>query len=80
MDIPSRFGWVIILFWKAFKYGDDLKFLGYVGTNPEPLCLELQFRAIFYLCKLFNLLNNTRKAGGLVCLQNLLVNGVLSIA
>jgi hypothetical protein len=40
MDIPTRFIWIIILFDGAFKYGDDAKLSGYVGTNAEPLYSE----------------------------------------
>jgi hypothetical protein len=40
MDIPTSLIWIIILFQEAFKYGDGVKFLGYVGTNAEPLCVE----------------------------------------
>jgi hypothetical protein len=25
---------------QAFKYGDGKKFLGYLGTNAEPLCVD----------------------------------------
>jgi hypothetical protein len=30
---------IIILFDEAFKYDDDTIFLGYIGTNAEPLCV-----------------------------------------
>jgi hypothetical protein len=33
----SFFVWIIILRDEAFEYGDGAKFLGYVGTNTEPL-------------------------------------------
>jgi hypothetical protein len=33
MDIRTSFISIIILFDGAFKYGDDEKFVGYVGTN-----------------------------------------------
>jgi hypothetical protein len=39
MNIPKSFIW-IILFDKAFKYGDSATFRGYVGINVEPLCVE----------------------------------------
>jgi hypothetical protein len=32
----------IIFFDEAFKYGDGAKVWGYVGTNAEPLCVELR--------------------------------------
>jgi hypothetical protein len=38
MDIPRTFIWIIILFHEVFKFGDGVKFLGYAGTNAEPLC------------------------------------------
>jgi hypothetical protein len=39
MDIPTSFIW-IILFDVAFKCGVGIKFLFYVATNAEPLCVE----------------------------------------
>jgi hypothetical protein len=39
MDIPTSFIW-IILFDTVFKYDNGAKFLGYVGINTEPLCVE----------------------------------------
>jgi hypothetical protein len=41
MDIPKSFISIIILFHEAFKYGDGVKFWGYVGINIEPLSVEL---------------------------------------
>jgi hypothetical protein len=32
---------MVILFDEAFKYGDDAKFVDYVGTNAKPVCIEL---------------------------------------
>jgi hypothetical protein len=37
MDIPTSFILIVILFDFAFEYGDGVNFLGYVGTNTEPL-------------------------------------------
>jgi hypothetical protein len=39
MDIPASFIWIIILFDKAFNYGDVAKFWGYVGTSAESMCV-----------------------------------------
>jgi hypothetical protein len=38
MDMPTSSIWIIILFDKASKYGDGVKFWVYVGTNTETLC------------------------------------------
>jgi hypothetical protein len=34
----------------VFKYGDGVKFLGYVGINAEPLCVEF---CNFVQCHIF---------------------------
>jgi hypothetical protein len=41
MNTPTSFIWIINLFDKAFKYGGGVKCWGYVGTNAEPLCVQL---------------------------------------
>jgi hypothetical protein len=41
MDISTNFIWIIIFFGGAFQYGDGAIFWRYVGTNAEPLRLEL---------------------------------------
>jgi hypothetical protein len=48
------FIWLVILFDEDYKYGDGAKYSSYVGTNTEPLFVE--FCAMPFLCKLFNLL------------------------
>jgi hypothetical protein len=59
MDIPKSFISIIILFHEAFKYGDGVKFWGYVGINIEPLSVELLnnvrevYRFLELLVKLF---------------------------
>jgi hypothetical protein len=40
MDIPTSFIWIIIFSDRALEYDKSVKFLGYVGTNTEPLCVE----------------------------------------
>jgi hypothetical protein len=40
MDIPTSWIGIIVLFDEASKYRDGAKFLGYVVTNTEPLCVE----------------------------------------
>jgi hypothetical protein len=40
VHIVTSFTWIIVLFDKALKCGDDAKFWGYVGANAEQLCLE----------------------------------------
>jgi hypothetical protein len=37
----TSFAWLTIFFARAFEYGDDAKFWGYVGANAEPHCVEL---------------------------------------
>jgi hypothetical protein len=37
VGIPISFMSIVILFKDAFKYGDDVKVCGYVGTNTESL-------------------------------------------
>jgi hypothetical protein len=39
-DVPASFSEISILSDQAFKYGDGKKFLGYLGTNAEPLCVD----------------------------------------
>jgi hypothetical protein len=34
------FTWIIILFDKAFKYGEGARVWGYVDANAEPPCVE----------------------------------------
>jgi hypothetical protein len=41
MDIPASSTSVIILFGEVSKYGDGAKFSSYVGTNSEPVFLNL---------------------------------------
>jgi hypothetical protein len=43
MGIPKTFISLAILFEEAFKYGDDAKRWGYVGTSAEILCTILHF-------------------------------------
>jgi hypothetical protein len=50
MDMPTSFIWIIILFDEGFKYGDNAEIWGYVGTNMEPLCVEL---CNFVQCHIF---------------------------
>jgi hypothetical protein len=40
--LPACFISIIISFDKAFKYGDDATFVGYIGTDPEMLCAEFR--------------------------------------
>jgi hypothetical protein len=42
--------WNVILFDKAFKYGDGAEFWGYVRTTSEPLCVEF---CNFVQCRIF---------------------------
>jgi hypothetical protein len=49
MDICTIFIWNIILFYEAFKNGDNAKYWGYVCTNPEPVCVEFCNFAQCYL-------------------------------
>jgi hypothetical protein len=45
------------MFDEAFKYSDDAKFLGCVGTNAERLCVECNFVQRYAMSfKLFYLL------------------------
>jgi hypothetical protein len=39
--LPTSFILSNYVFDKVFKYGDYAQFWGYVGTNAEPLCVEL---------------------------------------
>jgi hypothetical protein len=39
-SLPTFSLWVVILFDEAFKCGDGVKFLGYVGTDAVTLCIE----------------------------------------
>jgi hypothetical protein len=50
MDIPVRFIWMIILFDAVFKYGDGVKFWGYVVINAEQLWVEF---CNFVQCHIF---------------------------
>jgi hypothetical protein len=50
MDIPVSFIWIIISFDAVFKYGDGVKFWGYVVTNAEQLCVEF---CNFVQCHIF---------------------------
>jgi hypothetical protein len=50
MDTPISFIWIIILFDTVFKYGDGVKFWGYVVINAEPLCVEF---CNFVQCHIF---------------------------
>jgi hypothetical protein len=53
---------IIILFDEAFKYGDGAKFICYIRTDTEPLCIEfcnvVQYHAFVYyltVCRLVHL-------------------------
>jgi hypothetical protein len=50
MDIPTSFILIISLFNAVFKYSDGAKFLGYVVTNAEQLCVEF---CNFVQCHIF---------------------------
>jgi hypothetical protein len=41
VDVTKGFILIIPLFDEAFKYGDDGEFCAYVGTNAEPLCVQI---------------------------------------
>jgi hypothetical protein len=41
MDMPTGLTRIFILFVKDFKYGNVAKFLGYVGTNAEPILCRI---------------------------------------
>jgi hypothetical protein len=40
IEIPTNFICVLVLFDEGFKYDNDEKFWGYVGTGVEPLCVQ----------------------------------------
>jgi hypothetical protein len=64
VDIPASFIVIIILFDEGFECVNDVKLLGYVGTNADPLCLEFCSCVQYHIFKLFNfLLNILRKVG-----------------
>jgi hypothetical protein len=50
MGIPTSFIWIIILFGAVFNRDYGTKFLGYVGINAEPLCVEF---CNFVQCRIF---------------------------
>jgi hypothetical protein len=55
----------------TYIYGIGEKFWGYVRTNAESLCVE--FCAMQYNCKRFNLLNNVKKVDGLVLSSTIII-------
>jgi hypothetical protein len=59
MDTPRGIVWIIIILDdKGLKYSVVAKFVGYVGTNIKPLCVEFcNFVAVSYIRKSYKFLS-----------------------
>jgi hypothetical protein len=50
LDTPVSFIGIIVLCDDAFKYGDCVRFWGYIEMNTEPLCVDF---CNFVQCHIF---------------------------